>query len=102
MLFEVHVLIFALIASVPAWPLALLRWGVYVPLALSMMWLALDGCPLTKAAGEGESFTRDLYARLVPGISVKTAQRVTTFAMLLITVVGFRRLHGRFCAGAPA
>jgi len=90
-----HYLIFGFIVSIPFWPIAYLRYGVYVPIVISFMWAICNGCPLTKAQTNlsSNSFTLQVYQPFMPNISVEHAEHINTFAMLLITVVGFHRLQ---------
>jgi hypothetical protein len=92
----VHLLIFGLIMSIPVWPIAYLKFGVYVPLTISTVWVMFNGCPLTQAQTNlsSNSFTKEVYKSCMPNISVKYAEHINTFALLLITVVGFYRLQG--------
>ena len=91
-----HNLFFGLIASIPFWPIAYLKFGVYVPLTISTVWVMFNGCPLTQAQTNlsSNSFTKEVYKHCIPNISVKYAEHINTFALLLITVVGFYRLQG--------
>jgi hypothetical protein len=93
-LYAVHLFIFGLILSIPIWPIRYLRYGVYVPFALSVVWLVFQGCPISqKQTGlNGDSFTTDVYSKIIPGITVKTAEHINTFALVLITIAGFYRL----------
>jgi hypothetical protein len=89
-----HFLIFGFIVSIPFWPIAYLRYGVYVPIVISIIWVAFHGCPLTKAQTNlsSNSFTKEVYKHFMPDISVKHAERINTLALLLITIIGFHRL----------
>ena len=93
-LYAVHLFIFGLILSIPIWPIGYLRYGVYVPFALSIVWLVFQGCPMSKRQTglKGDSFTTDVYSKIIPDITVKTAQHINTFALVLITIIGFHRL----------
>ena len=95
-LYAIHLFIFLLILTVPFWPIKYLRYGVYIPFILSILWLVCQGCPLThKQTGlKGNSFTTDLYSKIIPSISVSTADNLNTFTLFLITVIGFHRLKG--------
>lgn len=89
-----HFLIFGLIVSIPFWPIAYLRYGVYVPIVISIIWVTFNGCPLTKVQTNlsSNSFTTEVYKYCMPNISIKDAERINTFALLLITIIGFHRL----------
>ena len=89
-----HILILFVILSIPFWPMAYLRYGVYVPITISLIWVVFNGCPLTQQQTNlrSHSFTKEIYSIFVPGITVKMAEHVNTFAFLLITVIGMHRL----------
>ena len=93
-LYAIHLFIFGLILTIPVQPIRFLRYSVYVPLALSIIWLVFQGCPISqKQTGlKGDSFTTDIYSKIIPDITVKTAEHLNTFALILITIAGFYRL----------
>lgn len=95
LLHALHMVIFGLIVSIPFWPIAYLKFGVYVPFAVSTVWVMFNGCPLTEAQTNlsSNSFTKEVYKPCMPNISIKYAEHINTFALLLITVVGFYRLN---------
>lgn len=92
--YALHLLIFGGILSIPIWPIEFLKYGIYIPIILSITWIVFEGCPLTKFQKNlsSNSFTQDVYSKIIPNISVKTAERINTFALLLITIIGFYRL----------
>jgi hypothetical protein len=92
--YALHLLIFGFIISVPIWPIMYLKYGIFIPIILSIIWIIFEGCPLTKHQTNlsSNSFTQDVYKRIIPNIPVKTAERINTFALLLITIIGFYRL----------
>ena len=89
-----HILMLFVILSIPFWPMSYLRYGVYVPITISLIWVVFNGCPLTQQQTNlrSQSFTKEIYSIFVPGITVKMAEHVNTFAFLLITVIGMHRL----------
>jgi hypothetical protein len=95
LLHALHLVIFGLLVSIPLWPIAYLRYGVYVPIVISIIWVIFNGCPLTKVQTNlsSNSFTKEVYKHFMPNISVNDAKHINTFALLFITVVGFYRLN---------
>ncbi len=93
-LYVLHLAIFAFILSIPFWPISYLRYGIYVPLIISIIWFEYNGCPITKIQTNlnGNSFTKDIYQNFMPQITENEVQNINTFALLSITVVGFTRL----------
>lgn len=93
-MFLLHLFIFFSIASIPFWPIPYLKYGVYIPLIVAFTWLACNGCPITKRQKNlsSNSFTKEIYAQFMPNITDHDVRHFNTFALILITVVGFRRL----------
>lgn len=93
-LYVVHLFILLVIFSIPFWPISYLKYGVYVPITISLIWVVFNGCPVTKYQTnlKSKSFTKEIYSIFVPNITVKTVEHVNTFAFLLITIIGLRRL----------
>ena len=93
-LYVLHLAIFAFIFSIAVWPISYLRYGVYIPLIISMIWFVNNGCPITKMQTNlhGNSFTKDVYKNFMPQITEDEVQNINTFALLSITAIGFTRL----------
>lgn len=93
-LYAVHLLILLVMISIPLWPPPYLKYGVYLPVILSATWVIFNGCPLTAIQSniEGDNFTREIYSYIIPNISEKRADHVTTFILILITTLGMRVL----------
>lgn len=94
LLYAIHLCIVGLVLTIPIQPIRFLRYSVYVPLALSIVWIVFQGCPISKNQPDlnGDSFTTDIYSKIIPNITVQTAEHINTFALILITTVGFYRL----------
>jgi hypothetical protein len=92
--FLLHLSVPVLLVSIPFWPIPYLRYGVYIPLIISIVWVLFNGCPATKyhMNSSDDSFTRKLYSYVIPNITKKDASHLNTFVLILITVLGFRRL----------
>ena len=59
--FWVHLLIIFIVCSIPVWHIKYLKYGVYIPYMISIMWLVFNGCPITKLQKtNSSSFTHDL------------------------------------------
>lgn len=88
-LYAVHLLILLVMISIPLWPPPYLNYGVYLPVILSATWVIFNGCPLTAIQSniEGENFTREIYSYIIPNISEKRADYITTFILILITTL---------------
>ena len=93
--FVIHLLILFTIVSIPVWPIQYLKYGVYIPLILSAIWLFFDGCPITKLQHdiEKETFVQYLVKKYIyPSVTLKQCEHLVCFSFLLITVIGFHRL----------
>jgi hypothetical protein len=94
-LFIIHLLLTTTLLSIPFWPLNYLKYGVYIPLIISIIWLLFNGCPLTNIQDiESENFTQELLKPFIPNITTKHTEHFNTFLLLFITVIGFYRLRG--------
>jgi hypothetical protein len=93
-LYAIHLFLFGLFLTIPIQPIHFLRYSVYAPLALSIIWLVFQGCPITKNQSglKSDNFTVDIYSKIIPNITVKTAQDINTVGLILITIAGFYRL----------
>jgi hypothetical protein len=94
-LFIIHLLLTTTLLSIPFWPLDYLKYGVYIPLIISIIWLFFNGCPLTNIQDiDSDSFTQELLKPFIPNITTKHTEHFNTFLLLFITVIGFYRLRG--------
>ena len=94
MLFIIHLSLTFTLLSIPFWPLDYLKYGVYIPLIISIIWLLFNGCPLTLIQDiESKSFTQEILKPFIPNITTKHTEHFNTFLLLFITVIGFYRLR---------
>ena len=47
-LFCIHLLLIVILLSIPFWNRNYLKYGVYIPLIITILWLFFGGCPLTQ------------------------------------------------------
>lgn len=89
-----HLLLTFILLSIPFWGYDYLKYGVYIPVTISIVWLFFGGCPLTQIQDiENETFTLELLKPILPNIKLKDTEHLNTFLLLLITVTGFNRLN---------
>ena len=89
----VHILILVCILSIPLWPLNYLKYGVYIPLFITTLWLLFGGCPLTTLhENSSNSFIHHLFNKYISHVSVNFVDNLSTFLLIFITVIGFVRL----------
>jgi hypothetical protein len=93
-LFLIHLLFIIYFLSIPFWPIRYLQYGVYAPILLATIWIIFNGCPLTHVQRElnDEYFSRVLLKHIFPNISNESTVRVSYYLLLLVTVLGFKRL----------
>lgn len=93
--YALHVVISLLLLTIPFWPYRYLRYGVYLPLVISTVWILFNGCPLTHTQTDlqGQTFTRHFLRALTHcNVTEQEAGHILTFVYVLITVVGFQRM----------
>lgn len=91
-LYVAHFLIVVAIASIPVWPLSWLRVGVYIPAALSLLWLLCNGCPITHAKPKIETnFVHDLLSSFI-SITENQSNHLVAAHLILTTLVAAARL----------
>ena len=95
-LYWFHLAIIIWFFSIPAWPLEYLEYGVYLPLALSAVWLIFDGCPLSRMQTglQDGDFIYSIIKPVIPNITKEQTTRLCNFGLLLITVISMLRLRG--------
>lgn len=94
-LFWFHLSFVVFFLSIPIWPRPYLRYGVYAPLALATIWILFEGCPLTNidVRLNDEYFSQILLQPFVPDISKEATVRFTYYILLVVTVIGMKRLN---------
>jgi hypothetical protein len=93
-LFLVHLIIIIFVLSIPFWSINYLRYGVYIPLILSITWILFDGCPITLVQKDlnDEYFSRVFLRYIKPNITNQETARISYFILLVITYIGMYRL----------
>lgn len=100
LVFFIHLCFTFTLLTIPFWPIEILKYGVYVPLLLSMIWLFFGGCPLTKLHKvDSGSYSQDVLSFFIPNASEKLSEDFNTFILLAITVYGFYRLQNNIING---
>lgn len=89
-----HLTFILFFLSIPFWPLRVLRFGVFMPLVLSTIWILFDGCPLTQIQRDlnDEYFSKVLLRYLFPNITNESAARASYYILILVVTVGMIRL----------
>ena len=93
-LFFIHLLLIVILLSIPFWNCNYLKYGVYIPLIITILWLFFGGCPLTQIQDiEKETFTLEVLKSVLPNMKLQDAEHLNTFLLVLITVTGFYKLN---------
>lgn len=84
--FAIHVVIMALIVSMPLAPLPWIRGGLYLaPALIVAQWVFIGGCVVGNPDAASEPDTTRLYRMVVPTMTTKTARDLTTLITVLVT-----------------
>lgn len=93
LLFWFHLLLTISIFTIPFWPITYLKYGVFIPLIISLIWLLFDGCPLTKLHNiDSSSFSQDILRFFIPNASLRLTEHFNTFILIAVTFFSFYRL----------
>jgi hypothetical protein len=90
-----HIFIMIIFLTIPFWPHDFLIYGAYIPLILSIIWSLNGNCPLNnfhKLNNNKGNFTLDILRIIIPNASEKFATHITMFALVLITILSFKKL----------
>lgn len=93
-LYILHLTFIVFFLSIPFWKLKYLKYGVFMPLTLSTIWIIFKGCPLTQIQEDlnDEYFSKVLLQYFVPDITRETTARFSYYILLVVTVVSMLRL----------
>lgn len=96
-LYVLHVVILFWIISIPLWPIKYLQYGVYIPTIITLLWLLTGACPLTDADPALDHFTHHFVSNFIDGVQVETVDNALIFTMVLVTLLGARKLFTSQC-----
>ena len=92
----IHLIIFFVILTVPAHPLAILKITYLIPLILFLVWVVFDGCPLTHATNESDEpeFVHGIFLKLgaPPTLSARRCDQIVNFYLVISIYISFWRL----------
>lgn len=93
-LYLLHLIILGAIISIPAWPMWMLRYGMFIPAMLSVIWILCGGCPISLNQPElkGKAFIHTLLEYPFPGIKESRSNDIVTALMVWITLLSGLRL----------
>ena len=96
-LFFIHLVLLLFVIFLPALPLNILQYAIFVPVILAIMWVILGGCPLTRIDKNitDNSFTHMVLKKIFPTISKDTSDN-TLYAIIIagMLISGLRLSRG--------
>jgi hypothetical protein len=72
-----------------------LRYGIFVPAGLAVLWLVCGGCPISQMQTkelDGKSYTQSLLSPIVQ-LSREQTERLSTAVLLGVTLIAHMRLQ---------
>lgn len=80
----------------PLLPLKYLKYAIFLPPSLYLLWIICDGCPLTKATqGDDEQFIEGILEKFVPSISKKTDLIIGFILTLVLAIIAYRAFNSK-------
>ena len=90
-----HYLIILCIIMIPFLPIPMLKWAIYIPLLIVMIWLGTDGiCPISTMANisKNSGFVYEQVQKILPSVSLKMTNQLLYIILLVIVVVSHYRI----------
>ena len=100
--YSLHYLILLTILSIPFWSLRYLKYGIYIPWILNLLWIIFGNCPITLVHGHNDentekenspSFTHEILAKINPNITREYTNIILNFTLITIVMIGMFRLQ---------
>jgi hypothetical protein len=94
-IFVLHIILILFLLSFPAWPIKYVHYGIYIPFAISAVWLLFGSCPIThlhEGSDSSETMTHRIYKMVWPDITQSTTSHINVFGLLGITLLGHYRI----------
>ncbi len=93
-----HIVVLLFILSIPFHPCGLLRYTMFIPLILPVIWLIFKGCPLTKmhqnvGVNHGDEFVEGLLKKISPKATKADTNNFVTLLLLIIAYASVYRYY---------
>lgn len=89
--YYIHLLIPIGFLIMPLLPLTYLRYAIFLPPLLYLVWIVCDGCPLTHATqGDKEQFIEGILEKFAPSLANKTNQIIGFILTLILAIIAYR------------
>ena len=88
----IHYFIVLCIILLPCYPISYLKYFIFIPLMLNIIWVIFNGCPLTDK--EDVDFINMNLKYIFPNITIKQTDHITNLTLIIIlTIISFRFLY---------
>ena len=88
----IHYLIVLTIILIPCYPICYLKYLIFIPIILNIIWLTFDGCPLTDK--NDVDFINMNFKYIFPDITIKQTDNITSLTLvIMLTIIAFRFLN---------
>ena len=89
----VHFLVLLFIICIPLLPNNILKYAVFFPSFLYVIWIIYDGCPITHIThGPGENFIKNLVDKIFPDSNIETEYVNGLGMTLILAIVAYRKI----------
>lgn len=89
----VHFLVLVFVIYIPFLPKNILKYAVFFPSFLYVLWIIYDGCPITHIThGPGENFIKNLVDKIFPGSNIETEYVNGLGMTLILAIVAYRNI----------
>lgn len=80
----------------PLLPIKYLRYAVFLPPLIYLVWIVCDGCPLTHVTqGDDEKFLEGLLQKFIPSIAKKTDMLIGLTLTFVLAIIAFRAFDSK-------
>jgi len=88
----IHYIIILFIILIPCYPIYYLKYLIFVPILLNIIWLTFNGCPLTDK--EDVDFINMNVKYIFPNITIRQTDYLTSLILIImISIIAFRFLN---------
>lgn len=87
-----HYILILVLITIPLHPLKYIRYTLYLPIIISLLWLICNGCLLTKGSSIASDNNFIHHHLKVFGLSRSFVDNLTTFYLLCVVYIAYYRL----------
>ena len=90
----IHFLILIFVICIPFLPKPILKYAVFFPSCLYIIWIIYNGCPITHIThGPDENFIKNLVDKIFPGSNIETEYVNGLGMTLILAIVAYRNIN---------